>query len=301
MRLVLACIFVCITTTTAFAQQIADPHADLSVAHPAFAAMHPRVVIDGGHHNFHTVDGRYAPFAQLLRNDGFVVDGATAPFTDASLQGVAILVIANPLAAENAPSNWRLPTPSAFTTNEIAAVHRFVDAGGALFLIADHMPFAGAAHDLAQSFGVNFENGFAFSAPAGGPQHPDIFSHANGALADDPIYAGIDHVRTFTGSAFTARGAGVHPVLRLDAHWTIYEPSVAWEFDAQTPTLPGADHLQGALLEVGRGRVAVFGEAAMFSAQLAGPQQIPMGLNAPDADQNKAFALAIVNWLARAH
>jgi hypothetical protein len=33
--------------------------------------------------------------------------------------------------------------------------------------------------------------------------------------------------------------------------------------------------------KVGTGRVAVFGEAGMFSAQLAGPNQAPMGINAP--------------------
>src|SRR5215470_3421935 len=84
---------------SATAQQVADPHADLSVAHPAFTVTHPHVVIDAAHHNFHTVDGRYAPFAQVLRNDGMSVDGSHAPFTDASLAHIDILVIANPLAA----------------------------------------------------------------------------------------------------------------------------------------------------------------------------------------------------------
>jgi hypothetical protein len=92
----------------------------------------------------------------------------------------------------------------------------------------------------------------------------------------------------------------VHPILRLGSDWTIYEPSIAWQFDAQTPTVPGAGHLQGALIELGAGRVAVFGEAAMFTAQVAGPQEIPMGLRAPGAEENKQFALDIVNWLAHA-
>jgi hypothetical protein len=284
----------------ASAQQVADPLADLSVAHPAFTATHPHVVIDAAHHNFHTVDGRYAPFAQVLRNDGMVVDGSNAPFTDASLRGVDILVIANPLAAVNAPANWKLPTPSAFTPDEIAAVRRFVENGGALFLIVDHMPFAGAAHDLAAAFGVEFENGFAFSSPANSPQQPDIFSRENGGLADDPAFANVRSVRTFTGSASAASGAGVHPILRLSHRWTIYKPQVAWAFDAHTPTLPGDNLLQGALIEFGRGRIAVFGEAAMFTAQVAGPQQVPMGLRAPGAEENKQFELDLVNWLARA-
>jgi hypothetical protein len=285
----------------AYAQQAADPSADLSVAHPAFTVANaPRVVIDAGHHNFHTVDGRYAPFAQLLRNNGMVVDGLNAPFTDASLRGVAVLVIANPLAAENAPNNWQLPTPSAFTAAEIAAVRRFVERGGALFLIADHMPFAGAAHDLAAAFGVTFYNGFAFSTPPDGPPSPDLFTRENSGLADDPIVGNVRQVRTFTGSAFSVDGNHVHPILRLGDAWTIYEPNVAWQFDTNTVRVSGAGKLQGALIEVGRGRVAVFGEAAMFSAQLGGPQQVPMGLNAPGAEENKQFALDIANWLAHA-
>lgn len=288
-------------------QQVADPLVDLTVAHPAYAqSAGPRVVIDGAHNNFHTVDGRYAPFAQLLRNDGFVVDGSTAAFTDASLASVKVLVIANAIATanatpvENGGTGWALPTPSAFTPDEIAAVHRWVEGGGSLFLIVDHMPMSGNAHDLAASFGVQFENGFAFSTrPGSGPQHPDLFTRENGGLVDSSIYANVHQVRTFTGSAFSASGANVHPVLRLNEHWTVLEPTVAWQFDANTPTVSGADKLQGALIEVGRGRVAVFGEAAMFTAQVAGPNQTPMGLRAPGAEENKQFALDIVHWLAR--
>ncbi len=195
------------------------------------------------------------------------------PFTDASLRGVAILVIANPLAAVNAPNHWEKPTPSAFTPEEISAVHRFVERGGALFLIADHMPFAGAAHDLAAAFGVDFENGFALSSPPGKPGHPDLFTRENGGLADDPVIAGVHQVRTFTGSAFTAEGTGVRPILRLGAGWTVLEPDTAWQFDARTPAVSGKGKLQGALLQVARGRVAVFGEAAMFTAQIAGPNK----------------------------
>ncbi len=177
-------------------------------------------------------------------------------------------------------------------------MHRFVERGGALFLIADHMPFAGAAHGLAAAFGVDFENGFALSSPPGKPDHPDLFTRENGGLADDPVIAGVHQVRTFTGSAFTAEGGGVRPILRLSAGWTVLEPDTAWQFDARTPVGSGKGRLQGALLEAGRGRVAVFGEAAMFTAQIAGPDRVPIGMRAPGAEDNKQFLLDIVGWLA---
>ena len=51
-------------------------------------------------------------------------------------------------------------------------------------------------------------------------------------------------------------------------------------------------------MEVGKGRVAIFGEAAMFSAQLAGPEKVPMGMNNPVAKQNPQFLLNVMRWLS---
>ena len=56
---------------------------------------------------------------------------------------------------------------------------------------------------------------------------------------------------------------------------------------------------QGALLPYGLGRVAVFGEAAMFTAQLAGPAREPAGFNAPGAEANARLALRVLRWVAR--
>ena len=49
--------------------------------------------------------------------------------------------------------------------------------------------------------------------------------------------------------------------------------------------------------EIARGRVALFGEAAMFTAQRAGPELAPVGMNAPAAAQNAQLALNLVRWL----
>ena len=51
----------------------------------------------------------------------------------------------------------------------------------------------------------------------------------------------------------------------------------------------------------GNGRVAIFGEAAMFSAQIAtlpgNPQPIKAGMNVPGYD-NRQFALNLLHWLS---
>jgi hypothetical protein len=51
---------------------------------------------------------------------------------------------------------------------------------------------------------------------------------------------------------------------------------------------------------MGRGRVAVFGEAAMFTAQLAGPERTPVGMNDPAAARNAQLLLNLMRWLAGA-
>lgn len=75
-------------------------------------------------------------------------------------------------------------------------------------------------------------------------------------------------------------------------------PIVAWQFSDTTPRISGEGWLQGGTVTFGRGRIAVFGEAAMFSAQRKGPQHTPMGMNAPEAAQNPQFVLNVLHWLA---
>ena len=70
-----------------------------------------------------------------------------------------ILVIANALNERNV-DNWSLPTLSAFSQEEIKIIEKWVYNGGRLFLIADHMPWPGAAADLATVFGFKFYNCF---------------------------------------------------------------------------------------------------------------------------------------------
>lgn len=286
----------------ASAQQVPDLDADIRVETPAYAAGEgPMLMIDGAHNNFHTAKGGFAPFAALAINDGYRVASLNAAITPERLAKAELLVIANPLAQANV-GNWRLPTPSAFTEAEIAAVRAWVEGGGSLLLIADHMPFAGAASDLALAFGFRFDNGFARDRQRG----PERFSRDNGRLPDSVIARGeakgepVTRILSFTGSSFTAP-AGAVPVIMLDDGWTILTPEVAWEFDGDTHSRrASAADLRGAVLEVGDGRVAVFAEAAMFTAQRAGPNRRPMGFNADGAEQNKQFILNLLHWLSRA-
>ncbi|MDP2957524.1 MAG: hypothetical protein Q8N53_13955 [Longimicrobiales bacterium] len=197
-----------------------------------------------------------------------------------------------------------VPNREPFSSASLSAVRAWVEAGGALLLIADHMPFAGAAGELAATFGFELLNGFA-SGPGAGGSGPLVFRRSDGSLADHtvtggaPAGLGVDSVASFTGEAFRIP-PGATSLLTLPAGSVSLNPDTAWVFRDETPRTDVSGWSQGALLEVGRGRVAVFGEAAMFSAQLAGPQRTPMGMNAPLAGHNPRLLLNLARWLAGA-
>lgn len=274
-------------------QQVADPGFHPPIPTPSYAeGAGPVVAIDEAHNNFHTAEGRYLAFAELLRRDGYRIARNKAPFTPEGLKAYRVLVISNALNERNA-SEWSLPTPPAFTDAEVAAVKEWVNAGGSLLLISDHMPFPGAASTLAAAFGVRFSNGFALDPAAKGGQL--FFRRGDQSLREHEVTQGIETVVTFTGSAFQADGA--QPVLVLPGTVVSLEPKQAWQFSAETPRVPVGGWLQGATLKPGKGRMAVFGEAAMFSAQLAGSAKQPMGMNHPDAKDNSRLLLNLMRWL----
>jgi hypothetical protein len=288
--------------SAALAQQVADPNFKPPIAAPAYQqGRGPVVLIDEAHHNFHTASGRYQPFAELLRRDGYRVEASKAPFTKESLKRARVLVISNALHERNAGNDWSLPNPSAFTDEEIAAVRAWVRGGGSLLLIADHMPMGGAAQKLGEAFGVRWNNGFALVPSV---QAPLAFTRADGTLREHPITRGrdkgerVERVATFTGSAFEV-GPGAEPLLVFGKGVVSLMPQVAWQFTEQTPRVPVEGWCQGATLRFGKGRVALFGEAAMFTAQLAGPNRAPVGMNAPQAPQNAQFLLNVVRWLTK--
>lgn len=262
---------------------------------PAFeAGSGPRVAVDAAHLNYHTADNRYRPFAELLRRDGYVVDGLDRRLSAESLAGIDVLVISNAVSPENV-DDWSLPNHPAFDDDEVAAAEAWVAAGGSLMLIADHMPMPGATASLADAFGVLFHDGFAYNADGTGRM---TFSKQDGRLAEHPVTADVPAVTTFTGQAFRlAPGVEGELLMTLAQGAYLLLPPVAWEFDDTTPRIRADGMAQGLLLRHGAGRVAVFGEAAAFTAQLSSGSSNPMGMNHPEAPHNARFLLNVMRWL----
>lgn len=172
-----------------------------------------------------------------------------------------------------------------------------------MLLIADHQPFPAAADALASSFGFRFHNGWAVLGPL---WSTDIsFTTSDGSLAQHPVSLGADPqeevnaVATFGGSALQVPSEAIS-ILTFRGSYFSFQPKDVAAFDLRTDPHVAIDGWsQGALRSFGQGRIALFGEAGMFTAQLAGPKKVPFGFNSDRASDNVRLLLNVVRWLSR--
>ena len=122
------------------AQQHAVPTSNVDVKAPAYTGnIHPKILFDEAHHNFHKSGGRYKAFADVLENDGYIIIPNEQKITPQVLSGYDVFVCSNAFNSEP-DSTGRLPTLLAFTADECQYLKRWVLNGGAVWLIADHEP-----------------------------------------------------------------------------------------------------------------------------------------------------------------
>ncbi len=281
--------------------QLVDSSVVVEVANPAYReGSGPVVLIDEGHHNFHTATGRYLIFANLLKKDGYDVRQSPSAFTREALSDANVLVIAN---AFHGLENGSLPALSAFHEQEIATVVEWVRQGCSLFLIADHMPAAGAAADLTAAFGVGSMNGFVYTIDRlQGRPSPMIFRRSDRSLRAHSIIEGrsaaerVDSVATFTGQALDLPDTFA-PLLVFRDDAESWNPETWYEYDENTPKIKVEGQSQGAVANIGEGRVAIFGEAAMFTSQVRGTERRPDGFGLGVASQNQQLLLNVMHWL----
>lgn len=284
-----------------FAQQVADPDFDTKVARPACTKKHPKVLLDEAHNNFHTASGRYKPFADLITSDGYHVTPGTEKFSKETLKGLDVLVISNALGAPAMGSPEA--SNSAFTDEECDAVRDWVRGGGSLLLIADHAPMGAANAKLGERFGVDMSKGYT-----GDPSNYDVESNNQGSivytrenklLGDHSITRGrndsekISRVIAFTGQSLKGPAGSVAFMKLAD---TAID-SIPTGQGNERREVSAAGRAQGIAFKSGKGRVVVLAEAAMMSAQLAGPNKVKFGMNKPGTD-NRQLALNIMHWLS---
>jgi hypothetical protein len=285
------------------------------------AGRGPRVTVDEAHHNYQTIDDRFKGFADLLSADGAQVTANREPYSAETLAQMDVVVICNALNAKNAEekatiNKWALPAPEALSDSEIEALSTWIKAGGSLLLIADHMPFPNAVDKLASNLGIAMGDNFAFDAAftykpgdmnlikfyAKPPATNTGKLHPTRAVEGRSAKEHIPYVVTFTGSAFRVKpGVQFSPVLELGEGTNIAWPSDHADISMKTPFTRGTGLYQGVVMRMDKGRVAVFGEASMFSVNYAEwVGNYPTGFHNPDAPYNKQFILNVYHWLAKA-
>ena len=286
------------TASTVEPPRNADMSFHPEIKNPAYTqGKGPVVLVDEAHNNFHTSVGTYMPFARLLERDGYVINRGNKRISQESLQNCRILVIsdAQPPAKKGDP-----PT---FSQTEIATLNQWVRNGGSLFLITDHMPDPGAIEKLALSFGIQVHNGYVLNGYFQGKEGPLVFKRSDKGLGDHLVTKGrnlsekINAVATFCGSAFKA-GPDFIPILIMDPGKRSWVPKEYNKFLPSTPSISVAGWLQGAVGKYGKGKIAFFSEAAMFTAQVFNRGKVRFGMNNALAKDNAQLLLNVLHWLS---
>ena len=282
-----------------FELQAPDYHFQPEISHPAYPKGEgPVIYYDQAHNNLHTLDGRFYATARLLEADGYILKALTENFSKPGiLEDCRILIVFNALHDNNL-YNWTNPTFSAFTEFEIKHVKTWVASGGSLLLVVDHMPVSGAAYELAKEFGFELKNGHAK------PKEPmDMyFRRSDYSLGDNLITNGrsiherVDSFLAFDGSGFLIPQEAVS-ILTFDSLYHQWEPERVWDMDSVEP-YPIEGYSLGAYREFDKGKIVVYGEAMMFTAQLgAGLSWVKIGMNSPKSPDNYQLLLNTIHWL----
>jgi len=301
-----------VLTLSASCSDPVDHDFDTSVPVAAYAIEHPAVAFDEGHANRHTSRGTYAPFVDLLENDGYDVERVRERFTSAVLAPCRVLVI----VGARAPGQD--PAAPAFEPAECDAIEAFVRVGGGLLLVTDHYPYGSAVQALGARFGVRMSLGMSFDEMEFdrefGNSSELAYSRLNWLLRSHPVTDGrwsgerVERVVTFTGQSVqgpegstlflrhspTAILRDAKPSVSLAALGRGKEDEVALDLGAERS---GKDWGQGVAFRHGSGRVVVLGEATMLTALLDGEAKVGMNRRGND---NRKLALNILHWLSGA-
>lgn len=289
----------CALTVAACQRSGAKPDRSFNteVPNPAYSDDGPTVLFDEAHHNIHKSTTTFAPFAELVKNDGYSLHRNRQRFSRAALEGIDIVVIANALG------NNERNDDHAFSDQECDALVTWVRGGGSLLLITDHYPTGSAVANLAQRLAVSMSGGVTEDSASYdkrfNPSHI-VFD----AFPNHPITRGLSRVLTFTGQSLSVPD-GATALLPLGG--TALDRPAAPRVERAGndvrvhveygPGSSAAGRAQAIAMAVGKGRVVVLGEAAMASAQLSAYDGSPFGMNVSGYD-NRQFVLNVMHWLS---
>jgi hypothetical protein len=274
--------------------QIPDLSVLVPIKNPTYIEKGPLILFDESHDNFHTANGGYKPFVQLLTADGYRFRSSSEELSEVCLATADVLIIANAIEP--------------LSDSEINAIVEWVKAGKSLLLISDHPPFASPMKGLCKRFGVNLSGAWT-SDPA--QKEPGArsstwirYRRSKGGLGEHPILEGrypgysterINVITSFTGQSIHSE-TGIS-LLKLSDQALDYETREQSEKAVGGKSAAG--RAQAVAIEFGEGRIVVLAEAGMLTAQVLRFLFFTIerfGFNRPGND-NRQFALNIMHWL----
>jgi hypothetical protein len=253
---------------------------DPDIGKHLFIRSRPTFIVDEGHWNRYTASALLAPLVKMASRDGFRVERHRSRFSEGSLEGVRILVVAG---ARSMPASLEVvarragvrTNAAAFNRSEVEAVREWVGNGGGLLLAVGDEISARQSVPLLEGLGMRLTS-------AAGPG-PRVYERRNDTLLPHPVTDGRKYeetaLRVFTyGGPEFAPPQGVRPFLE-----------------------PGVGRAQGVAFELGKGRVAVFADPICLTAlrRSAEHNSDRFGMSAPGA-YNTDLAINTLRWLARA-
>ena len=279
------------------AQMINDPSFDSKVLQPFYKnAQGPKVLIDGGHHNFFIQRSLMNPFIDLVKSDGYNPQIDSLPITKKHLSTYDIVVL-NPAYPFDYGTKKELGDLKAYSKEEIDHIYNYVNKGGSLLILTEKSPMINAMEPLLNKFGITATYGTIADTLHQDKQFGKNvihYSKENGMLTvNHPILKGrnaseeINHIVMITGSAF--KGKDYINILPTSSAAQMGNAGVF------TPVEQGSS--VGLAGKVGKGKLVILSDTEIFIAMLFGKDKVKVGMQMPNYDL-KQFALNIMHWLS---
>jgi hypothetical protein len=276
---------------------INDPSFDSKVLQPYYKnAQGPKVLIDGGHHNFFIQRSLMNPFIDLIKSDGYNPQIDSLPITKKHLSTYNIVVL-NPAYPFDYGTKKELGDLKAYSKEEIDHIYNYVNKGGSLLILTEKSPMINAMEPLLNKFGITATYGTIADTLHQDKQFGKNvihYSKENGMLTvNHPILKGrnaseeINHIVMITGSAF--KGKDYINILPTSSAAQMGNAGVF------TPVEQGSS--VGLAGKVGKGKLVILSDTEIFIAMLFGKDKVKVGMQMPNYDL-KQFALNIMHWLS---
>lgn len=279
-----------------------DPEFNSEVNEPTFQiGKGPKILLDGGHHNFFIQWDFIKPFSDLAKADGYQTVVDSLKFTPDYLERFDIVMIITALPFDFT-TKTEVTDETTFSQDEINNLYDWVKKGGSLLVFSEHAPFDQAINPLLNRFGIESSVGTTIDSLNYNKEFGRTgwieFTKDNGLLnIGHPIVKGrtpsnqVNRLLTFGGSGLNGKNYTNLLKLSESSENVVHSTGVGPIGKGNSQALAG---------NVGKGKVVVLGDSNGFTAmvfdQNDGTKQ-KAGMNLENYDW-KQFVLNTLYWLS---